>query len=305
MQSIKRLLVILDVNEHDDVVLDFINRVEEVMEFEHIAFLHVAENVDIPQAILDKFPGLTPSLDDSINQAITDKIKNYEHLSSHKSVVVETMEGSSQDVIGKYIRENDIDLLVVDRSGDSDDEVDYLQKLIRRSSCSVALVPPSVPGEIKNLLVPMDFSNNSYMSLELASILSSKHKNMHVHGLHIYKLPHGYFKTGLTKEEFIEEMIKNARHEIDQFIERSHIDRERFTMHYRMATNAGIPSMISQFAFANRIDGIVLGSRGGSNISSFFLGRVTEALIHRDQYLPMFIVKNKGENLKLWEAISI
>lgn len=305
MQSLKRLLVILDVNEHDDVVLDFVNRISGVMKPEHIAFVHVAEDLDIPRAIVEKYPGLIPSIDESINQAIEGKLSNYKYISEHPSIKIETLGGVPMDVISKYLREHDMDLLVVARGSDDEKEVDYLQKLIRRSSCSVAVVPPSISDNIKNLLVPMDFSNNSCMALELAAILSSKHKDMHVYGLHIYKLPHGYFKTGLSKEEFIEEMVKNAKQEIGNFIERSGIDQDRFTMQYSMYSKEGIPAMINRFAFSHNIDAIVLGSRGGNTISSFFLGRVTEALINRDQYLPMFVVKNKGESLKIWEAISL
>lgn len=63
--------------------------------------------------------------------------------------------------------------------------------------------------------------------------------------------------------------------------------------------------MINRFSFNQKIDAIVLGSRGGSTLSSLFLGRVTEALIDRDQYLPMIVVKNKGESIKLWDALAL
>lgn len=304
MQTADRILVLVEVNKHDDTVYDFVNRIIDVIDSEKLYFLHVADNLDIPKALVEKYPGLLPPVDESLNSAITGKLKEYSNIATHKSVVIDTVEGAKMEVISRYIRDNDIDLLVVNRIGYSEDEVGYLQKLIRRSSCSVALVPPSVSENIKNLLVPLDFSTNSAMALELATALISKHSDMHVYGLHIYKLPHGYFKTGLSKEEFIEEMISHAKVEVEGFIKRSGIDPGRFTMNYRMNTGDGIPYMVTRFAFANKIDAIVLGSRGGNSMSSFFLGRVTEALIDRDQYLPMFVVKNKGENLKLWEAIS-
>ena len=304
MQSVKRLLVILDVNDHDDKVLDFVNRISPILNTEYLSFLHVAENLDIPKKILDKYPGLVPQIDESINNAVEGKVKNYTHIANHSSVSITTADGSRLDVISTYIRENDIDLLVLGRSDSSDEEVDFIQKMIRRSSCSVALVPPTVSKSIDNILVPMDFSQNSFMALELASQLSSQNPEMHIHGLHIYKLPHGYFKTGLTKDQFIEEMVSHAQEEFKHFIEKCTMNRDRLTMHYRMQIGDGIPYMINRFAFANKIDSIVLGSRGGSTLSTFFLGRVTEALIDRDQYLPMFVIKNKGENLKIWEALS-
>lgn len=307
MTLVKRILVLLELNENDDVVFDFVNRVAAVLkeDLESIAFLHVAEDIDIPKAILDKYPGLIPNIDESINQAIEGKLDSYDFIKDINEISIATVGGIKLQEVPKYIRENDIDMLVVNRADDDDEEVGFLQKLIRRSSCSVALIPPSVPSSIKNLLVPMDFSNSSLMALNTAKDLCSKHDYMHIHGLHIYNLPHGYFKTGLTKDEFIEELVSNAKHEIEKFIDETGVDRQRFTMHYRLLNSNGIPYMINRFAFNKKIDAIVLGSRGGSTLSSLFLGRVTEALIDRDQYLPLIVVKNKGENLKIWEALSL
>jgi len=307
MPLVKRLLVMLELNEQDDIIFDFVNRIAAVLktDLESVSFLHVAEDIDIPKSILDKYPGLIPNIDESINQAIEGKLELYADLSAIKEISVVTLGGAKLQEVPKFIRENDIDLLVVNREDDDDEEVRYLQKLIRRSSCSVALVPPSVPSNIKNLLVPMDFSKNSMMALKTAKDLCAKHDDMHIYGLHIYNLPHGYFKTGLTKNEFIEELISHAKIEVEKFLDEADIDQKRFTMHYRILNSNGIPYMINRFSFNQKIDAIVLGSRGGSTLSSFFLGRVTEALIDRDQYLPLIVVKNKGENLKIWEALSI
>jgi nucleotide-binding universal stress UspA family protein len=307
MALVKRLLVNIELNEYDDLIFDFVNRVAGVLktDLESVAFIHVTEDLDIPKAILDKYPGLVPSIDESINQAIEGKLDQYEHIKAIPEIVTTTLGGSKLQQIPEYIRENDIDLFVVNRTDTDEEEVSYLQKLIRRSSCSVALVPPSVPSNIKNILVPMDFSTNSLMALQTATALCAKHDDMHIHGLHIYKLPHGYFKTGLTKEQFIEELVNHARGEVDRFSKEAKVDQDRFTMHYRMLNSNGIPYMINRFSFNQKIDAVVLGSRGGSTLSSFFLGRVTEALIDRDQYLPLIVVKNKGEDLKLWDALAL
>ncbi|MBO6795353.1 MAG: universal stress protein [Balneolaceae bacterium] len=307
MALVKRLLVNIELNEFDDLIFDFVNRVAGVLktDLKSVSFIHVTEDLDIPKAILDKYPGLVPSIDESINQAIEGKLDAFEHIKAIPEIKTTTLGGSKLQQIPEYIRENDIDLFVVNRTDTDEEEVSYLQKLIRRSSCSVALVPPSVPSNIKNILVPMDFSYNSQMALQTATALCAKHDDMHIHGLHIYNLPHGYFKTGLTKDQFIDELVNHARGEVARISKEANVDPDRFTAHYRMLNSNGVPYMINRFAFNQKIDAIVLGSRGGSTLSSFFLGRVTEALIDRDQYLPLIVVKNKGEDLKLWDALAL
>lgn len=307
MALVKRLLVNIELNEYDDIIFDFVNRIAGVLEsdLESVAFIHVTEDLDIPKAILDKYPGLVPSIDESINQAIEGKLENYEHIKAIPEITTTTLGGVKTRQIAEFIHDKDIDLFVVNRTDVDDDEVNFLQKMIRRSSCSVALVPPSVPTNILNILVPMDFSNSSLLALQTAKALCNKHDDMHIHGLHIYKLPHGYFKTGLSKDEFIDEMVNHARGEIGRFVEEAEVDENRFTMHYRMLNSNGVPYMINRFSFNQKIDAIVLGSRGGSTLSSLFLGRVTEALIDPNQYLPMIVVKNKGESIKLWDALAL
>ena len=61
--------------------------------------------------------------------------------------------------------------------------------------------------------------------------------------------------------------------------------------------------MINRYALSNKVDMILIGSRGRDTLSSFVLGSMAEQLITKEHYLPMVIVKNKGASLKLWEAL--
>lgn len=293
----------MELNDHDDVVCEFIDRVSAVIDTESVTFLHIAEDLEIPKGIADKYPGLMPSIDESIKGAIEERIEGYEHITAGKNVEIDVVDGFKLQAISKYIRDNDIDMLAINRSDLNDEEVHYLQKLIRRASCSVALVSPTIKENIKTLLVPIDFSKNGFMALETASALCTKHKDMHIHGLHIYKLPHGYFKTGLSKEEFCEELERNAKEQLETYLAHSDLDQSRFTMHYRLQKSDSIAYMINRFSFSKQVDMIVIGSRGGNTLSSFFIGSITESLIDRDQYLPLLVVKDKNENLRLWDAL--
>lgn len=305
MYSIKRLLVVMELNDHDDVVCDYVHRITSIFSIESILFLHVADNLDIPKELVEKYPGLIPPIDDSIRGAIQEKIKNYDGITSVKEIDYQVLDGVKLRSISSVVREHNIDLLVINRRDeqDSESEVAFLQKVVRSVGCTIALVPPSIPDEINTLLVPLDFSKNSLMALQHAKHLSEVRPGIHVHGLHIYKIPSGYFKTGLTVDEFAEELLRNAKQRLAQFLEKNKLDHTNFTMHYKMQKNDSIPYMINRFSFSNQVDAVIMGSRGRNTLSSFVLGSITEALIDRDQYLPLIIVKNKGRSMKLWDAL--
>ncbi len=303
MYSIKHLLVVIDLNEHDEVVYQYVNRMSRVVNFESVLFLHVADDLDVPKQLVEKYPGLITPIDESLKGAIEKKIDLYEGIKNLKNIEIEVLDGAKLQTISKVVRDQDIDLLVINRSDTHDSEITFLQKLARTITCSIALIPPTIPEEINNLLVPIDFSKNSYMALQYALRISADRPDMNILGLHILKMPSGYFKTGLSYDEFAEELKKNAEQELTMFLKENDINPSLFKMHYRLKKSDSIPYMINRFSFSNQIDAIVMGSRGRNTLSSFVLGSITEALIDRDQYLPLIVIKNKDKNLQLWDAL--
>ncbi|GAB5410085.1 MAG: universal stress protein [Balneolaceae bacterium] len=295
----------MELNDHDDVVCDYVNRITHLFSIESILFLHVADNLDVPKELVEKYPGLIPPIDDSIKAAIQEKIKDYSGITAVTNIDYQVLDGVKLRSISAVVREHNIDLLVINRSdeNDSESEVAFLQKVVRSVGCTIALVPPSLPDEINTVLVPMDFSKNSFMALEHALELAKKRPGVQIHALHIYKIPSGYFKTGLTVDEFAEELLKAAKVRLNKFLEDKKIDENSFNMHFKLQKNDSIPYMINRFSFSNQVDAVIMGSRGRNTLSSFVLGSITEALIDRDQYLPLIIVKNKGRSMKLWDAL--
>ena len=84
MYSIDRLLVVMELDEHDDVVCECVNRLSKVVSFNSLVFLHVADNLDIPKQLVEKYPGLIPPIDESIKGAIEAKIEQYENIKAIK-----------------------------------------------------------------------------------------------------------------------------------------------------------------------------------------------------------------------------
>ena len=99
-------------------------------------------------------------------------------------------------------------------------------------------------------------------------------------------------------------MKENAQSEMSQFLAEHKLEIKNHKPHYTRCKASHLPSALYQFAVANNVDAIVIGSRGRDNISSFLLGSVTEGLIEHDQYMPSIIVKSKKDHMGVLEAIQ-
>lgn len=290
-------------DDHDDVVCKYVNRICDILSFESITFLHVARNIDMPKEILEKYPQLITPIDESIKGAIEEKVKSYDNIAKQEKIEVKVESGIKLKTISNYIREENSDLLVLSRGNSKKAEISMLKKIVRNASCAISIIPNSIPDIIKIILVPLDFSANSFRALDHARSIASKWDNINILGLHIYKVPQGYRKVGLKYDEFAEEMKTSIEHDYAAFLKEHGADESELTMHYMVKKGNTAASIINQFAFSNHVDLVIVGSRGHNVLSSFVLGSTTEALINEDRYVPLTVVKNKGKSIRLWNTL--
>ncbi|MDA0195615.1 MAG: hypothetical protein O2887_11620 [Bacteroidetes bacterium] len=56
------LLVGLDFSEMDDTLIRYSHMLSELSVVSHIYFVHIVKDLEIPDAVLDRFPNLKPPL---------------------------------------------------------------------------------------------------------------------------------------------------------------------------------------------------------------------------------------------------
>src|SRR5690606_23842167 len=151
----------------------------------------------------------------------------------------------------------------------------------------------------EHVMVPVDFSSYSILSLEFAQAITNDPGKIKCY--HIYEVPAGYTKTGKSFKEFSEIMLQNAQKDYQAFIEKHGLpeydcsfiqknDRNRAKILMKSAKNEGV-------------DFIIIGSRGRTNSASLLIGSVAEKLIHLNNKIPMLVLKKKGENMRFLEAL--
>ncbi len=144
---------------------------------------------------------------------------------------------------------------------------------------------------MKTIIVPIDFSEYSEYALNAAAILAKKH-NANILALHMLELStvHAYGKE--TENDYIEKTLfytKLAEKKFSEFLKREYLEGVSVTpiiRHFKVFSELG------KVAAENKADLIVMGSKGASGISGFFIGSNTEKVV-RHSDIPVLVIKNK------------
>lgn len=299
MKRFKKILVGLDLTAMDEILIQKTVKIAQVLEIEKIYFVHVAKNLALSEEFASSYPDVMAPQDESIEQDITKAVEKA-GLPENIAFEVEAKEGNPMETVLKWARVKDVDLIIMGRKREKRGSGSLSKGTAQKSPCSVLFV--SEDYEDKNfdhLMVPIDFSSYSVLSLEVAQGMTNDPDTIKCY--HIYEVPAGYTKTGKTFQEFSEIMLQNAKKDYQSFIKKHGLpayecifiqksDRNRAKILMKAAKNDGV-------------DFIIIGSRGRTNSASLLIGSVAEKLISLNNKIPMLVLKEKGENMRFLEAL--
>jgi len=140
--------------------------------------------------------------------------------------------------------------------------------------------------KIKNILVPLDGSKNSIRGLDEA-IYIARHTHATITGVFAEHLAPVYaiHRLGLGKD------FKKAANKILESA-KTRSAKNGILFKYKMVGGGDPGYDIIQFVHSrkNKFDLIVIGSRGIGSVKEFFLGSVSNYVVHKSK-IPVLIVK--------------
>lgn len=208
------------------------------------------------------------------------------------------------DGIVDYERQHDVDLIVMATHGRCGMERllmgSVTEDVVRHSSCPVFTVHSGFTdeseGQFRRILVPVDFSEHSNVSLVYANELAGMY-DASIDVLHILEetvLPHVYgIEPVAVALPELEDRTEQALEELTQTVKDTGGDGVPVELHVVV----GHPSSdIIQFATQHQTDLIIIGTHGRSRLMRLLLGSVTEKVV-RHAPCPVFTVKSFGKSL--------
>lgn len=301
MKYFSKAMIGLDLTEMDDVLIKKTAALVKFLGVDKCYFVHVAQDLEIPQEILSQYPDLIAPTDESIESMINKKLKELNFPADVETEAFVEEGNHPLDTFLRWAKLKDVDLIIMGRKETLSGSGTLADGVAKKAPCSILLLQEKRVVKLpKKILMLTDFSSHNHMFYDFGERIAA---DLHAElvPMHIYEVPKGYSKTGKTFEEFSEIMKENAQKDFKKFAAR-HEDSE---MECAMVQNDGrnIGVQITEYAQQIEADLILLGSRGRTTSAAILLGSTAEKLINSNKILPMLIFKQKGETMGFFDAL--
>jgi nucleotide-binding universal stress UspA family protein len=285
MSLFARPLVGLSLTEPDEGVLRYAAMLARSFRWKDVHFLHVAP----PDRSRAWDPGpWQDKLQAEVSRLFDDPALDCQ-LTFHAA------EGSRLDNILKIATEQERDLVVLGHRRMRSGRRSLARRTAMVAPSSVWLVPEGSPPEIREILVPTDFSQHSADSLAVAVQIARAAKLSELRALHVF-----FDSSSVRFDEHLDEVLGK--------------EEEQFRKHLASVDTAGVtvdpiyhestrPSQaILRVAERCGSDLIVLNTRGRSQAAYVLLGSTTSETLAATT-VPVLAVKHYGARMSLLEAL--
>jgi nucleotide-binding universal stress UspA family protein len=304
MYQIKKLIVCLDRTEMDATLVKFAAFIADTNQTKKIYFTNVIRNLHIPQEVLKEFPNLIEGM---INERKTEMKKTVEQ-HFDKEVPTEfayvVKEGQLSKKILKLANEKSADMILVGRKISLPGSGVLSQRLARRASCSLLIVPENSKPKLKKLLVPSDFSDYARDAMEVAiSVAERSREKAEIICQNVFTVPSGYHFTGKSYEEFASIMQTHAEINFKKFIRKIDTKSIKVKAVYTKDDDDDPVEDIIRVAKEINANGIIIGAKGRTAATALFIGSMAERLIQLNDQFPLLVTRPKGKNAGIIEYI--
>lgn len=302
MDTLKRIMVGLDLTEMDEQLIKYAAFLCSASGIEQVDFMHTEKSLDIPQEIIADMPAKSPG--SALEQAITQKVNAHFGQLPHVRVRVQVVEGTPVKEMLHHAKESQTDLIMVGRKLRLKGSGVLAQRILRSGNVSVLFVPEYAEPRLQRIVLSLDFSEYSIMALD--RLLDSKliASGVEIVCLHVYEVPSGYITMGESYAAFDERMKGFAREKFEQVLQRFPELAGRASLKLvRQENDQDIGGLIVLEAKRERADLLVIGAKGKSAAALFVLGSVTEKVVRHDNDVPLLVFKNKKEGIGFLDAL--
>ncbi|MDO6438498.1 universal stress protein [Cyclobacterium sp. 1_MG-2023] len=304
MYQIKKIIVCLDQSEMDKTLVKFAAFIAKSNQSKKIYFTNIIRNLSIPKDVLSEFPNLINNMVEERKSQMEQVVKENldPNLKINTSFVVR--EGQLSKKILKLASEKSADIILVGKKTTISGSGVITQRLARRASCSLLIVPENSSPKVKKILVPSDFSDYSKDALEEAIEITEKNGGKSdIICQNVYSVPSGYHFTGKTYEEFSEIMLMHAEVNYKKFIRK--IDTKGHKIKPLYTKDEDDDPVVDIINKAEEIDAnlIIIGAKGRTAATALFIGSLAERLIQVNNKVPLLVTRPKGKNAGIIEYI--
>jgi nucleotide-binding universal stress UspA family protein len=288
-------MVALDFSRTDEALLRFTGMLAEAFHSEIFYFLHVVPDLTNPvlegiefQQVLN----LREPVDERLRNKLAEEVRDLFSERPGQHLHIEILEGKPYERLIHWAEVKNIDLVVVGNKTALQGGGTTAKRVVRHVAGNVLSVPESAGEAIRNILVPLDFSHNSFRALQAALDLGKTLPNTAVKTFYVVSQPSDlYYPPEISDQRFSGMLMQAAKDAHKKFLKKYGLENEPMEAVFTQTTFSNISSLIVEHAENNDFDLVVMGAQGHTGVSRFFIGSVTEAVIERSKNVPVLVVR--------------
>lgn len=285
MESVKNILVALDLSSIDNHLIEYSAFLAEKLEVSKVYFVHNIKKYEISE-LFEKELGeinLDQLIGDELNEKIEEKFKaniSWEVLISEDS--------NTESLIDYVVNKYQIHLTIIGNKVAKEGTGVVSTKLLRLLKCNILSVPKSAQLELKNIWVGTDFSGHSKKSFQFVEQYRGKF-DIYLKSIHVFHVPM-QFSPYIQTNTAIEKIEKHLQQKSDRFFKKVILTppEERQLI---FAKDKTVSEKFAAEVENNHPDLVIISDKGGNNISSLLIGSLTEELFDESLKSPLLIVK--------------
>lgn len=298
MKRYKCIVTLLSLTDSDESIIRWTSKITKLAQSEKVIFIHPMDLGDIPAAAREKYPWLAAPIESQAEAQMKTKVDAAWDGDPSVEIAFQSLDRQSQALaVLEVVMDSSADLVVICRGAFGND---LAIRLARKAPCSVMAVPRGTEVRLRNVVVPIDFSDHAKRAVDVATAFASAEGLSEITSIHVYSLDRMSHRATISKEELSNLALEYAEKEHNSFF--AEVDTKGITVARQEINSTLKAEAILSAAKASGSDLIVIGSRGKNTIAALLLGSTTEELM-RVSTLPVIAAKDKGAGLNLVKAL--
>lgn len=301
MQNFNKWAVCLDLTNMDDLLVGYVNYLASILKPEEVRFVHIIETDAFSRDLTELFPELDSEED--LEKIVSKKInKTIDEFFTDKNVKtsIGIRKGNATNQIIKMMDEQKPDMLVIGKKNSYIGEGVVARRLVKYVPSSLLFVPENARYLLNHITVPVDFSKESAVAVQLADDMVKKSGGA-VTAQHIYQYPKQFFPY-LPDENALKKIDEHVEKEKQKFIDEYKLNADldvELTLH----REGKMSDEIYDLCVHKKSDMIVVAYKPRKNFVATLKDNLADRMTVYNFGLPILVVKNKEKNLKFFEKI--
>lgn len=288
----KDIIVNIDLTNNDQAVLNYVNLLASKFDIETIKLIHVIPSiltVENSYINIHDFMGQDLNLQEEIHGKVESLAKMIESTSSQVEIFV--VVGNTYRELMSFVEDLNSDLIILGVNSDNELNQKTSKKLVRNFEGNILYVPEETQGEVKEIVVPIDFSQNSARALEFALETSKKFKGCTIRCVHVINsVPDKYYLNMNLNYNINQQLHSIAKDGWGMFLMK-HDFSEEISIDFLRAANDSVYKVLGGYVEKNKPDMVVMGAQGHPAFETFFIGSVTEGLVELCPKSSLYIIR--------------